>query len=295
MERNYPKELPEWKAHRVLGYTHRGKTGMALGAASTIGGGYLGAMALRPEKKVSKAMGTDAFGVVSKKNKDEGTDLTFRLRKIPSKRRKTQRIVNATAGGIGGGITTGALAAGVGGSGPKGTAASAAGGALLGGGLGALAPVPKHEVTLEPKKIKKAYDPEERRHRRTGAATGVAGAGSLALGYAATKQGQKAKAAFKQSKGADITAETKINQIRVTGGKNNAPLTGAALTDSMKKKKGEAVSAMRDAKNIRFKALKTGGRAAALGAGAAAAGAGAVAINRNANKRGRTYRSWYDG
>lgn len=40
MYRNYPKELPGWKAHRAAGYVGRGRTGMAVGAAATAGGAY---------------------------------------------------------------------------------------------------------------------------------------------------------------------------------------------------------------------------------------------------------------
>lgn len=59
--RNYPGHLPGGKANRVLGWTHRGKTGTALGAAAT-GVGTLGASRYvsgsqkGTKQKVSKAL-----------------------------------------------------------------------------------------------------------------------------------------------------------------------------------------------------------------------------------------------
>ena len=54
MERNYPNSLPEWRVHRALGYTHRGKTGTAIGAAATVAGAGAG-LAIARKHKVEKA------------------------------------------------------------------------------------------------------------------------------------------------------------------------------------------------------------------------------------------------
>lgn len=51
MERNYPKTIPGWKTHRVLGWSHRGKAGTAVGAAATAAGALAAARAARKEKK----------------------------------------------------------------------------------------------------------------------------------------------------------------------------------------------------------------------------------------------------
>lgn len=53
MERNYPKTLPEWRTHRVLGYTHRGKLGTALGATATAAGAVGALRASRSSVKKS--------------------------------------------------------------------------------------------------------------------------------------------------------------------------------------------------------------------------------------------------
>lgn len=55
MERNYPKSLPEWKTHRVLGYTHRGRTGTLVGAAATATGAATAAATATKRRKLSKA------------------------------------------------------------------------------------------------------------------------------------------------------------------------------------------------------------------------------------------------
>lgn len=284
MERNYPKSLPEWKVHRALGYTHRGKAGMALGAASTAGGAYLGAMALRPEKKVSKAMeGTSAFGVI---HKSDGTEMQFRLKKIPKKeRQRTKAKQIASGAAVGGAGSAGLTAAMNGGKVGAGKAALAAGaaGAGLGAAFGAAAKNPKYKVALD--KVKKAYDPEENRHRKTGTAIGAAGAGSALAGYAATKQGQKAKGALKASRDSELKGLKALNRISGTD-KGRAEIAGA------KKMAKESLGA---ATKFRVTAVKSGRNAAALGAGAAALGAGAVALDGRARKRGRTYRAWYDG
>ena len=57
MERNYPKSLPEARTHRVLGWTHRGKTGTVLGGATTVAGTYAGARLMTRKQKVNKAFG----------------------------------------------------------------------------------------------------------------------------------------------------------------------------------------------------------------------------------------------
>lgn len=51
MYRNYPKDLPGAKTHRALGYTHRGKTGTALGTAVTLAGA---AGAIKATKKAKE-------------------------------------------------------------------------------------------------------------------------------------------------------------------------------------------------------------------------------------------------
>lgn len=54
MERHFPSSLPEFRTHRVLGWTHRGRTGTALGTATTLGGSAV-AIRANERKKVSKA------------------------------------------------------------------------------------------------------------------------------------------------------------------------------------------------------------------------------------------------
>lgn len=51
MYRNYPKDLPGSKTHRVLGWTHRGKTGTALGTAVTLGASAAAMAAARRSKE----------------------------------------------------------------------------------------------------------------------------------------------------------------------------------------------------------------------------------------------------
>lgn len=50
-DRRYPKTLPEWKTHRVLGLTHRGKIGTAVGGTLTAAGTYGGAELASGQKK----------------------------------------------------------------------------------------------------------------------------------------------------------------------------------------------------------------------------------------------------
>ena len=50
--REWPKDAPYSRASRVIGHTHNGKTGVALGAATTIGGAILGGHAARGKKQV---------------------------------------------------------------------------------------------------------------------------------------------------------------------------------------------------------------------------------------------------
>lgn len=47
--RNYPKHLPDAKLRRVMGHTHGGRSGTALGAAATLAGGLAGAGALHQD------------------------------------------------------------------------------------------------------------------------------------------------------------------------------------------------------------------------------------------------------
>jgi hypothetical protein len=51
MERHYPKAIPGWQAHRVLGWSHRGKAGTAVGVGATALGALAGARAMRKDKK----------------------------------------------------------------------------------------------------------------------------------------------------------------------------------------------------------------------------------------------------
>jgi hypothetical protein len=56
MERNYPRTLPEAPVHRALGWTHRGRTGNALGATITVAvAGVAGNRARAHNQHVSKA------------------------------------------------------------------------------------------------------------------------------------------------------------------------------------------------------------------------------------------------
>lgn len=52
MERHYPRTLPEWGAHRVLGWTHRGRIGTAVGTAATVGGAELAMRSIRRREKL---------------------------------------------------------------------------------------------------------------------------------------------------------------------------------------------------------------------------------------------------
>lgn len=51
MYRNYPKDLPGARINRVLGWTHRGKTGTALGTAVTLGASAAAVKAARRSKE----------------------------------------------------------------------------------------------------------------------------------------------------------------------------------------------------------------------------------------------------
>lgn len=51
MYRNYPKDLPGAKIQRALGWTHRGKTGTALGTAVTLGAGAAAAKVTRKKEQ----------------------------------------------------------------------------------------------------------------------------------------------------------------------------------------------------------------------------------------------------
>jgi hypothetical protein len=241
-------------------------------------------------RKVSKAMsGESAFGVIHKSEGGESS-VTYKLKKMPPGKRRAHRAMN-TAVGAGTGAALGAAVADARQFPKVGPGKELAIGAGIGAGAGALlgatAKVPSHEVKRVKFDVKKAYDPEEKRHQRAGTVVGATGAGSAALGYGAVKQGQKAKKAYLKSRVAEVNRIGALNNI-------NPKLTGAAASANT----GKSVKAAKEfsgaASKLRLKAITRGGKAAALGAGAAAAGATAVAVNRKANKRGRTYRSWYD-
>jgi hypothetical protein len=51
MYRNYPKDMPGAKTHRALGWTHRGKSGTALGTAVTLGASAAAVAAARRTKE----------------------------------------------------------------------------------------------------------------------------------------------------------------------------------------------------------------------------------------------------
>lgn len=53
MYRNYPKDLPGAKINRVLSWTHRGRSGTALGTAITIGAGSAATAVARRAKEKS--------------------------------------------------------------------------------------------------------------------------------------------------------------------------------------------------------------------------------------------------
>lgn len=96
MERNFPKELPEYRTHRALGWTHRGRTGTALGAIATAAGTYGGVKMIQPKQKVRKG------------------DFGYERSHI-SKPRAAEALVGAAALGWGGsrlGIVRGTLAMG---------------------------------------------------------------------------------------------------------------------------------------------------------------------------------------
>lgn len=104
MERNYPKSLPEWRTHRALGWTHRGRTGTALGTAITLGGTYAGARVVQPKEKSKR-------GTLVKKNDYQPGVQTTRLSPL----RATEAAAGITLLGWGGsrlGIVRATLAAG---------------------------------------------------------------------------------------------------------------------------------------------------------------------------------------
>lgn len=64
MERNYPSHLPEAKVHRTLGWTHRGKTGVAAGTALTLTGAGVATGAMHRHDRGRKVTAAKAmYGV----------------------------------------------------------------------------------------------------------------------------------------------------------------------------------------------------------------------------------------
>lgn len=230
----------------------------------------------RKRQKVSKAMtGESAFGVVHKRGE---TEVSFKLKKIPKNKRRKQRIVNTAAGTAIGAGTGGILGAAINPSMPgKGALINSGIGAGLGAATGALVEVPSHEVKRVKFDVRKAYDPEEKRHQRAGMATGAGAAAAAGLGYAATSTGVKAA----KQKG-------KADRMTAAALKANKP---AQMNQAQRDK---VTAALKTGNKLRLKAIKGGGKAAVLGAGAAAAGTGAAVAYKRNNTRGRTYRAWYD-
>jgi hypothetical protein len=247
----------------------------------------------RKRQKVSKAMtGESAFGVVHKR--DKGTEVSFRLNKIPKKDRRKARAKNTAIGAGAGALIGGAAGAAVNPSRPLAGAALNAG--LWGGTgavIGATTPVPHHEVKRVKFDVRKAYDPEEKRQQRAGMLVGGGTAGTAALGYAATKQGSKALKSAKKSTKMERAGVKAAGEIPGLPSASNAGAR-AMQAQANSKKRAEAKATLKGASKLRLKAIKGGGKAALLGAGAAAAGTGTAIAYKRANTRGRTYRAWYD-
>lgn len=291
-------------------------TTAAIGASGVGGvGGYNFAAYTKEEarrnhnQKVRKAMAGDS----------EGTEVSFKLKRRPERNRTVQR-VGQTAVGAGLGAAWGATSPGLVGS-KKGII----GATLVGAGLGAATHVPKYKVELtrqerrvmsqyrkpsdqiyaahrvreaqskrDAKKavskrvemgIYKGYDPEERRQRMSGAAAGVGAAGAGGLGYLAAKEGMAAK------KTVDAGTVSNIKSYRKLIGSTKQP--GMTLKRAGEVRRAALREISQGSAATKLKALKQGKRAAILGAGALAAGATSAGLTVQANKRGRTYQTWY--
>ena len=289
-------------------------TTTAIGAAGVGGvGGYNFAAYTKEDarrnhnkQKVRKAMAGDS----------EGTEVSFKLKKRPERSRTIQRVGQSAAGaGIG-------AALGIG-YGKKGLI----GGALAGSGAGAVAHVPKYKVELtrqerqamsqyrkpsdqvyaahrvreaqskrDAKKavskriemgIYKGYDPEERRQRMSGAAAGVGAAGAGGLGYLAAKEGMAAK------KTVDAGTVSNIKSYRKLIDTTRTKQPGMTLKRAGEVRRAALKEISRGSAATKLKAIKQGKKAAILGAGALAAGATSAGLTAQANKRGRTYQTWY--
>jgi hypothetical protein len=287
MERNYPKDLPEWKIHRTLGHTHRGKWGMALGTAATLGGAAAGVAAAGSRKQVKKRM-SDAE--LSRRKRRQAafstTTATLGLSALSTKggaaalargaKAGTQRAKWAATGDKAANwLTTGA--AGIGGVGGYNFASvereeskrrkQPAVGSPIKKGMtmesNAFGIVHKSQedapeaprLGLVPVSKAGPYDSEERRHQRLGAAAGAGTATAGVLGY----HGGKAMVEGRKEKGTAMRAKT--------------PKT---IKDALARSKA-----------LNVKGAKLLGLAAIP-----AAGAGAAALH--SRNRGKTYRAWYD-
>ena len=286
-------------------------TTSAIGAAGVGGvGGYNFASYTKEDarrnhdQKVRKAMAGNS----------EGTEVSFKLKKRPERNRTIQRVGQSAAGaGLG-------AALGIG-YGKKGLI----GGALAGSGVGAVAHVPKYKVELtrqerqamsqyrkpsdqvyaahrvreaqgkrDAKKavskriemgIYKGYDPEERRQRMSGAASGAAAVGAGGLGYMAVKEGIAAKKTIEQGLSGNKSAYRRLA--------SSSKKPGMTLKRADEIRRASLRELGRSGKATQLKALKQGKKAAILGAGALAAGATSAGLTAQANKRGRTYQTWY--
>ena len=258
-------------------------TTAAIGGAGVGGiGGYNFAAYTKEEarrnhnQKVRKAMAGDS----------EGTEASFRLVKVPENKRTITRLGRTAAGaGIGAALGSG-----------HGTR-SIVGGSLLGAGLGASERVPKYKLKpVEKKKSKKiskrieigiykGYDPEERRQRVSGAASGAGAVASGGLGYMAYKEGAAAKKTVEEGLSGNKSSYRRL----ATSSKR----PGMTLKRSDQIRRAALRELGRSGKATQLKALEQGKKAAILGAGSLAAGAASAGLAIHANKRGRTYQTWY--
>lgn len=258
-------------------------TTTAIGAAGVGGvGGYNFAAYTKEDarrnhnQKVRKAMAGDS----------EGTETSFRLVKVPENKRTATRLGRTAAGaGIGAALGSG--------HGTK----SIVGGSLLGAGLGASERVPKYKLKPADKKkskkiskriemgIYKGYDPEERRQRMSGAASGAGAVGAGGLGYMAYKEGKAAKNTVEAG-----LAANKESYKDIVG---TTRQRGQTLRRATKKNIKTLKEVNANTKSAKLVALGQGKKAAILGAGALASGAASAGLAVHANKRGRTYQTWY--